>query len=293
MATVLGQGACFHFEADFEVAPTPQLPQALVGLRVHVQTASPIVRQAAEGQLRACGAEPVGAADCDVVLVDADVRMLSDPPHGPPALVLLAPEARELIAPSRARGYAGYLIKPLRRASLAERVLTVARPPAVRVSIPDDRDEPILIAAGLRVLLAEDNPVNALLARAVLRRVGCTVDQAGGGEEAVTAALARPYDLILMDMRMPGMNGLEAARAIREGGCRTPMVALTANAFADDRHACLAAGMDGFLTKPLDPKALHVELARLTPPAAERASPSAAAAAMGDSGWNFKPNRKP
>ena len=118
---------------------------------------------------------------------------------------------------------------------------------------------------GLRVLLAEDNPVNALLARALLTRAGCTVDRAATGEEAVGAALAQPYDLILMDMRMPGMSGLDAARAIRAAGCDTPVVALTANAFDDDRRACREAGMDGFLTKPLDPPALEATLARLRP----------------------------
>ena len=113
------------------------------------------------------------------------------------------------------------------------------------------------------MLLAEDNAVNALLARALLSRAGCTVDRASRGAEAVAAALARPYDLILMDMRMPGMSGLAAARAIRAAGCATRMVALTANTYDDDRRACREAGMDGFLTKPLDPVALEATLARL------------------------------
>ena len=72
------------------------------------------------------------------------------------------------------------------------------------------------------------------------------------------------YDLILMDMRMPGMSGLEATRKVRGMGVRTPVVALTANAFEEDRHACLAAGMDDFLVKPLTPDALRAALGRWT-----------------------------
>jgi CheY-like chemotaxis protein len=72
------------------------------------------------------------------------------------------------------------------------------------------------------------------------------------------------YDLILMDMRMPGMSGLEAAQQLRASGLKTPIVALTANAFEDDRQACLAAGMDDFLVKPLSPDALRAVLTRWT-----------------------------
>jgi len=119
-------------------------------------------------------------------------------------------------------------------------------------------------AAGVRVLLADDNPINTLLARALLTRAGCVVDRAATGEEALTALEKAPYDLVFMDMRMPGMDGLTAARELRRRGDRTPIIALTANAFEDDRRACLASGMDDFLTKPLEPKALQAALARWT-----------------------------
>ena len=262
-----GQGARFWFEAEFETVGAPAPRGELQGLNVHLATGSPIVREAAQAQLRACGAVLTGPDDCDVVLVDATLDTPSPGLDDAPALVLLTPEARDRIEPLRAQGYAGYLIKPLRRTSLAERILAVAHPatpPSARAS-PDERAVPRGGAAGLRVLLAEDNAVNALLARARLARAGCTVDRAAGGEEAVAAALVHAYDLILMDMRMPGMSGLDAARAIRAAGCSTPMVALTANAFDDDRRACREAGMDGFLTKPLDPAALDGALARLRP----------------------------
>ena len=266
--SALGQGACFWFEALFEPAGSPTRRNDLDGLRVHLVTGSSIVRDAATAQLRACGATLAEREGCDVLLVDAGPDTPPPRPMDAPALVLLAPEDRERIEPLRAQGYAGYLIKPLRRASLAERILAVGRPtvPASRRDAPrDERAAPREAATGLRVLLAEDNPVNALLARALLTRAGCTVDRAGTGEEAVAAALAQPYDLILMDMRMPGMSGLDAARAIRAAGRATPVVALTANAFDDDRRACRESGMDGFLTKPLDPAALEATLARLRP----------------------------
>ncbi|HRD47596.1 MAG TPA: response regulator, partial [Caulobacter sp.] len=102
----------------------------------------------------------------------------------------------------------------------------------------------------------------ALLARTLLQREGAQVDRAGSGEEAVAALASARYDLVLMDVRMPGMGGVEAARVIRAKGVATPIVALTADAFEDDRRACLAAGMDDFLTKPLTESALRAVLAR-------------------------------
>ncbi|MFX8373878.1 response regulator, partial [Acinetobacter baumannii] len=80
------------------------------------------------------------------------------------------------------------------------------------------------------VLLAEDNPVNALLARTHLTQMGCTVERASTGEEAAAAGLTGVHDLILMDLRMPGLDGLEATRRLRSAGVSTPVVALTANA---------------------------------------------------------------
>ncbi len=283
-----GQGARFWFEASFETSGPPHPGDELQGLRVHLDIASVIVREAAERQLKSCGAELTSRDACDAILADATSHMPAPRPDAPPTLVLLAPEARERIEPLRAQGYAGYLIKPLRRASVAERILAVARPSSATAIPPplDERARPQASAAGLRVLLAEDNPVNALLARALLTRAGCTVDRAGGGAEAVAAALAQPYDLILMDMRMPDLSGLDAARAIRAAGRTTPIVALTANAFDDDRKACREAGMDGFLSKPLEPAALESELARLRPNAcaSNRAAVTPPLALAGDCG---------
>jgi CheY-like chemotaxis protein/nitrogen-specific signal transduction histidine kinase len=262
-----GEGARFRFEADFAVSAPAAAEQSLRGVRVHVASASPVVRAVAAGQLEACGASLSDLADAAVVLVDVTAA-IDQPPAGAPALALLTPEARDRIEPLRAAGFAGYLIKPLRRASLAARVraaLGSVGAPQAEPAGADERAGGQGAASGLQVLLAEDNAVNALLARALLVREGCLVDRAVSGEEAVAAARSRAYDLILMDMRMPGMDGLAATRSLRAAGCATPVYALTANAFDDDRRACLEAGMNGFLTKPLDPAALSATLARLRP----------------------------
>ncbi len=117
---------------------------------------------------------------------------------------------------------------------------------------------------GVRVLLVEDNPVGALLARTLLRREGCVVQTAADGHEALEAMKAARFDLVFMDMRMPRLDGPGATRALRARGDQTPIIALTANAFAEDRAACLAAGMDDHLSKPLEADALRSALARWT-----------------------------
>ena len=131
---------------------------------------------------------------------------------------------------------------------------------------------------GARVLLAEDSAVNQQVAVELLALAGVVVDVAGDGRSAVEAAAARVYDLILMDVQMPVLDGLEATRQIRRlpGREHTPIVAMTANAFEDDRQACLDAGMDDHLAKPVDPERLYAALGRWV---SERAAGDAVAAA--------------
>jgi signal transduction histidine kinase/CheY-like chemotaxis protein len=121
-------------------------------------------------------------------------------------------------------------------------------------------------AERLRVLLAEDNPVNQLVARRLLEREGHTVTVAADGVAAVEAYRHQPFDLVLMDLQMPEMDGFEATVAIRrieaERGTRTAVVALTAHASAGDRERCEAASMDGYATKPIQREHLFVEIAR-------------------------------
>jgi two-component system, sensor histidine kinase and response regulator len=111
----------------------------------------------------------------------------------------------------------------------------------------------------LRVLLAEDNEINEEITKALLAAVGIEVDVARNGQEAIDMAGIARHDLILMDMKMPVMDGVDATRAIRkmEALGRIPIIAMTANAFAEDREKCLAVGMNDFLTKPIDPDALY------------------------------------
>ncbi|MDI4634922.1 response regulator [Pelomonas sp. V22] len=116
--------------------------------------------------------------------------------------------------------------------------------------------------AGRRVLLAEDDPVNQMVAWSLLQAAGLDVDMVDNGAEALRRASLRHYDLILLDMEMPEMDGLEAARAIRRQTAHalTPILALTGNAFEADREACMEAGMDDFLPKPVAPELLYRSL---------------------------------
>jgi CheY-like chemotaxis protein len=121
----------------------------------------------------------------------------------------------------------------------------------------------------LRILLAEDNAVNRRVAESVLSKCGHSVRVAHNGREAVEAHAGEPFDLILMDLQMPEVGGLEATRRIRErertaGLARVPVLALTANAAADDRDACLAAGMDGCLAKPFQASQLLATVDRMS-----------------------------
>jgi CheY-like chemotaxis protein len=111
----------------------------------------------------------------------------------------------------------------------------------------------------LRILLAEDNPVNQKVALRLLERMGHRVDAAWDGQQAVAAVEQTEYDLVLMDCQMPNMDGLAATRAIRrlERGRRLPIVAMTANAMPEDRQRCQEAGMDGFLAKPVSTRHLY------------------------------------
>jgi CheY-like chemotaxis protein len=263
-----GPGARFRFTADFPVAvqTLPRL-RPLAGKSVRIVTDDAFVRAAAEAQVLASG----GAIhdDADVVLIDHETRAASQGlvqrPSGRPAIVLLRAQDRELIVPYRQAGFHGYLIKPLRRGSLAERVLAAAgAAPGFRSAASEDDRVAQVRFTGARVLLVEDNPVGALLAATLLKREGCAVETAASGIEAVAALKRARYDLVFMDMRMPGMDGPTAARTIRASGDATPIVALTANAFAEDRRACIEAGMDDHLVKPLELEALRGALARWT-----------------------------
>jgi PAS domain S-box-containing protein len=186
-------------------------------------------------------------------------------------IVLVTPAMRPELAALRGAGFSGYLIKPVRAASLAARFSANDVFDFSNAGEATDTPRESRTDAGLSILIAEDNEINALLARALLLKLGHRPTMATNGTAAfdhwlAARAAGTPYDCVLMDLHMPGMDGLEATRHIRaveadQHGARTPIVALTANASTEDRDACLSAGMDGFLIKPLDRERLAAALA--------------------------------
>ena len=191
-------------------------------------------------------------------------------------IVLIRPTDRHELPTLKSAGFNGYLVKPVRAASLAARLSAESD---LEQAVAEATDEAVAAANGasnidsrLSILIAEDNEINALLARALLTRRGHSPSVAVNGAEAIESwqaarAAGSPYDLVLMDLQMPVMDGLEAVKRIRaleaepEFGERpTPIIALTANAYAEDRDAALAAGMNGLLVKPLDRERLREAL---------------------------------
>ncbi|HKY87272.1 MAG TPA: response regulator [Pseudorhodoplanes sp.] len=179
-------------------------------------------------------------------------------------IVLITPPARGALPALKEKGFNNYLVKPVRAVSLAARLAVSDDANHMLDRIEDDASivpDQSAHTHGLSILVAEDNEINALLARSLLTKLGHRPVVAANGLDALESyfgarTAGTPFDLVLMDVRMPGIDGLEAARRIRaaesKGGPRVPIVALTANAYPEHREACLAAGMDGFVTKPLD-----------------------------------------
>jgi PAS domain S-box-containing protein len=179
-------------------------------------------------------------------------------------IILITPPARSFLPALKEKGFNSYLVKPVRAVSLAARLAASDDADQMLDRVEDETSiipDQSLHPDGLSILVAEDNEINALLARSLLTKLGHHPVVAANGADALDSyfgarAAGTPFDLVLMDVRMPGIDGLEAARRIRaaesKGGPRVPIIALTANAYPEHREACLAAGMDGFVTKPLD-----------------------------------------
>jgi CheY-like chemotaxis protein len=164
-------------------------------------------------------------------------------------------------------GIAACLIKPAKQSELLEAIQS-----ALRLSPAEEPASPPPPAPGmppLRVLLVEDNPVNQRLAVRLLEKQGHAVHVVATGEDAVEAAALGPFDVVLMDVQMPGMDGLEATRRIRErerqSGGHVPIVGLTAHAMKGDRERCLEAGMDAYVAKPIQLAELWNALAGIMP----------------------------
>ena len=182
----------------------------------------------------------------------------------PRRLILLPLGDQSKLTAVEEYGFDGYLLKPLRQRSLVSQLQDAASADGGRLDRPatsndlDETDE----ETAIRILLAEDNQVNALLARTLLNRDGHEVELAKNGVEVLAAVEKDSFDLILMDIHMPKMDGLEATRRLRAGRfSHIPIIALTANAMMEDQDRCAEAGMDDYLSKPVDPVQLSEKVA--------------------------------
>jgi PAS domain S-box-containing protein len=290
-----GKGSRFSFTLPLKAAADPVVPETIIsGARVLVLTAFPGLSEYLVRQLHEAGADAVsakGAASAETALAGGSFNILlidhrsgSGPAadflirlkarlQGLKTIVLLPANERALLPSLKSAGFDGYLIKPIRRASLVQRVAALLDGRELDVNDTDTAEERVMFApseehAGMRILVAEDNRINVLLATALLGKLGHRVDTVANGREAVEALARAPYDLVLMDVHMPEMDGLEATRRIRQAEAATrrrtrlPIVALTASTLEGDRQICIDAGMDDFLAKPLNPDALRAVLAR-------------------------------
>ena len=281
----------------------------LKGKRALVVDDMPLTRLVQTQMLRETGLESEGAASgraalelisaanqlgkpFDLVLVDllmpamngfetlSNVRSLSLS-NQPLALLVTASGDSAIMDDSRNAGFADTLLKPLSLAGLYAAlkkhlpvILGNDRDNSLRV-VEQEKSNPKLVlqskCRAARLLLVEDDPLNQEVALIMLSDIGWTIDVADDGQQAVDLATANVYQLILMDMHMPVMDGIEATRIIRQlpHGQHIPIIAMTANAFAEDKVRCLEAGMNDFVTKPVLPSALYKAILRLLSPGSD------------------------
>ena len=309
-----GQGSRFHFslplrQAAAEQQPSlPVPPSALVGVPVLVvddnATNRKILCDITNGWgmlTRAVEDGPSAIQQMEtarqagksfrVALIDACMpemdgfelaeRVQQDPRLAGAVIMMLTSAGRRGdAARCRQLGIAAYLVKPIRRGELMQALLTVlgqapgaTLPLVTRHSLREAH-------AGLRILVAEDNPVNQALILRLLEKEGHHPALARNGGEAVALVLTSHFDLVFMDVQMPEMDGFAATAAIRQReeimGGHLPIVAMTAHALKGDRERCLAAGMDGYIAKPVSLAALQAELQRLAVQTGSVASGAAA-----------------
>jgi two-component system sensor histidine kinase/response regulator len=286
-----GPGATFCFSARFErTTETVTVVPATGGLRVLVLDSDETTRRTLEATLTSWGMYAASSGDVDMarsqlrnaahngvpfdlVLIDyilprsdglaLAIEFGEQPAYGEPARILLtAFDSAGRKEAAIAAGCAAYLQKPVDPSDLYDSLSAIERgrkTPTATVAVPPRA----------RILLAEDSALIRRVARFQLEELQYGVDIVNNGEQAVAAVAAGDYELILMDMRMPEMDGLEATRTIRaserENGGHIVIIALTANASAEDREACIEAGMDDFLAKPLQLDALGAALERWMP----------------------------
>ncbi len=191
-------------------------------------------------------------------------------PNGAVIMMLTSGGRSGDIGRCQALGVSSYLLKPLKPSELQDAILDAIvpddGPTRVRVKQPQPKRPPA--ADGLRVLVAEDHAVNQRLMQRLLERRGHQVHIVDNGADAIEALHQQPFDLVLMDVQMPHMDGFQATRAIRHREITTgehlPIVALTAHAMKGDQERCLEAGMDAYISKPIDPPALFATIEKVT-----------------------------
>jgi PAS domain S-box-containing protein len=287
-----GRGSVFWITLPLPAqAIDAERTRPVAGAVIGILSSSPILREGLKKQLAAAGARPIeisnlesfrdGRPSCGAILIDAGIGEKSAiPDMSPwpvPAVILIAPQNRDLLRDMGAKGGAAYLMKPVRQGSLEKRLHAVLSGETVPETVLEPQAAQKAPTAPLHILLAEDNAVNALLARELLRRRGHHVEAVTTGDAAVAACTSRHFDLVLMDLHMPGLDGIAATQRIRAAEKaiamrHTVIVALTADALEEGRRACLEAGMDGFLTKPIDPDELDAILAATHTKAARSAA---------------------
>ncbi|MCW2766700.1 MAG: barA 1 [Nocardioides sp.] len=209
-------------------------------------------------------------------------RVRADPTIAAVTLLLLSSDQTVGLREARAAGFGAALSKPVRHSELYDLLVSMLASEIAEAAPPAERATPSL---GLTVLVVEDNAVNQLVATGLLETLGCKVDVASDGIDAVAMLTGdHPYAAVLMDCRMPRMDGYDATRAVRaqeRRDRRVPIIAMTASALEGERERCLAAGMDDFLTKPVDGGDLERVVRRWTGPQAVGASDLDAGSAGG------------
>jgi PAS domain S-box-containing protein len=277
-----GQGSTFRFTIEAEAAPLP--PRAferavatLRGKRVLIVDDNATNRDILTRQATMWGMDarqtgsPAEALDWirhgerfDVVILDQqmpemDGLTLAEEIGGVRAdLPLVVLTSIDSIDPSSAAAFAGYLTKPVKPSQLYDALMGIFgvgfAESAERAAVVAEPDEHLAERLPLRILVVEDNAVNQQLALFLLQKVGYRADVAANGVEALEALERQPYDVVLMDVEMPEMDGLEATRQIRRMAPAQPrphIIAVTAKALQGERELCLRAGMDDYLTKPI------------------------------------------